>query len=237
MTGLPVIVFDVNETLLDIETLAPTFERIFGDRSVLRLWFADLVLYSEALTLAGTYVPFTEIAGAVLKMLGATQDITISAADRAELMEKFVSMPPHPDVQQALRKLLRAGFRLCTLTNNTAEISGLQLERAGLLQAFERRFSVDDVRRHKPAPEVYAAVARAMQTEPSKLCLVACHVWDTLGAVAARWDAALILRPGNALLDVGPQPQITGGDLNEVAEKLIARYVTHRTAMTLSFSR
>ena len=32
MTGLPVIVFDVNETLLDLESLAPTFERIFGDR-------------------------------------------------------------------------------------------------------------------------------------------------------------------------------------------------------------
>jgi hypothetical protein len=54
MTGLPLIVFDVNETLLDLESLTPTFERIFGERSVLRLWFAQLVLYSEALTLAGT---------------------------------------------------------------------------------------------------------------------------------------------------------------------------------------
>jgi hypothetical protein len=34
VSGLPVIVFDVNETLLDLETLTPTFERIFGDRSV-----------------------------------------------------------------------------------------------------------------------------------------------------------------------------------------------------------
>jgi 2-haloacid dehalogenase len=36
MTGRPVIVFDVNETLLDLESLTPTFERIFGDRSGLR---------------------------------------------------------------------------------------------------------------------------------------------------------------------------------------------------------
>jgi 2-haloacid dehalogenase len=224
MTGLPVIVFDVNETLLDLDTLAPTFNRIFGGRSVLRLWFADLVLYSEALTLAGVYVPFTEIGSAVLNMLAKTQGITISASDRAELTEKFASMPPHAEVPEALQKLRRAGFRLCTLTNNTAEISRQQLERAGLLEAFERRFSVDGVRRHKPAPEVYAAVARGMQTEPSKLCLVACHTWDTLGAVAAGWHAALILRSGNALLDVGPQPQVIGADLNEVADKLIARF-------------
>jgi hypothetical protein len=60
MTGLPFIVFDVNETLLDLESLTPTFERIFGERSALRLWFTQLILYSEALTLAGAYVPFTD---------------------------------------------------------------------------------------------------------------------------------------------------------------------------------
>jgi 2-haloacid dehalogenase len=27
----PIIVFDVNETLLDLETIRPTFDRIFGD--------------------------------------------------------------------------------------------------------------------------------------------------------------------------------------------------------------
>ena len=100
-------------------------------------------------------------------MVATTCGISISAADRAELTEKFASMPAHPEVPDALLKLKRAGFRLCTLTNNTAEISGRQLERAGLLDAFERRFSVDDVRRHKPAPEVYASVARALQTQPS----------------------------------------------------------------------
>ena len=84
---------------------------------------------------------------------------------------------------------------------------------------------VDDVRRHKPAPEVYAAVARAMQTQPSEICLVACHTWDTLGAVAAGWQAALIKRPGNDVLSVGPQPSIVGIDLDDVANQLIRRWV------------
>jgi hypothetical protein len=37
MAALPLIVFDVNETLLDLETMEPTFERIFGDKSAMRL--------------------------------------------------------------------------------------------------------------------------------------------------------------------------------------------------------
>jgi 2-haloacid dehalogenase len=59
MADLPIIVFDVNETLLDLESLSPTFDRIFKDQAALRLWFAQMILYSGALTLAGSYVPFT----------------------------------------------------------------------------------------------------------------------------------------------------------------------------------
>jgi 2-haloacid dehalogenase len=51
-----VLIFDVNETLLDLDALAPHFERIFGRSSVLREWFAQLILYSAAITLTGDYV-------------------------------------------------------------------------------------------------------------------------------------------------------------------------------------
>jgi hypothetical protein len=64
LSELPLLVFDVNETLLDIEALAPQLQRIYGDAGVLREWFAQLILYSEAITLTGNYVPFGELAGA-----------------------------------------------------------------------------------------------------------------------------------------------------------------------------
>ncbi len=73
-------------------------------------------------------MPFTDIGGAVLRMLAATRGITISDADSAELTDRFASMPPHPEVPAALRRLRDHGFRLFTLTDNTLEISGRQLE-------------------------------------------------------------------------------------------------------------
>jgi 2-haloacid dehalogenase len=54
--------------------------------------------------------------------------------------------------------------------------------------------------------------------------MIACHTWDTLGAAAAGWGAALIKRPGNDVLPVGPQPTIVGMDLNDVADRIIRRY-------------
>jgi 2-haloacid dehalogenase len=49
MAALPLIVFDVNETLLDLRSLEPTFERISRDKAAMRLWFANLIMYSAAL--------------------------------------------------------------------------------------------------------------------------------------------------------------------------------------------
>ena len=224
MADLPLIVFDVNETLLDLGTMEPTFQRIFGDKSAMRLWFANLILYSAALTVAGVYVPFTDIGAAVMKMLADTRGIRINDNDKKELTDKFSTMPPHPEVPAALRKLRDAGFRLFCLTDNLLDVQTRQLTQGGIVDQFERRFSADGVKHHKPSRQAYAYVERELGVTPSQLCMIACHTWDTLGAVAAGWQAALIKRVGNDVLGVGPQPHIVGDDLNHVADQLIARH-------------
>jgi 2-haloacid dehalogenase len=226
MSTLPVLVFDVNETLLDLDALAPHFERIFGRSSVLREWFAQLILYSEAITLTGDYVPFGELGGAVLRMIGATEGIHISDSETLVVKEAIAMLPPHAEVPAALARLRAAGFSMFTLTNNPRATCEKQLRDAGIAHLFDGQFSVDDeVRRYKPAREVYRAVEEAVGVPTSQLWLIACHTWDVLGASAAGWKTALILRPGNAPLRVGGQPLITGDDLGEVTDEILKRYV------------
>jgi 2-haloacid dehalogenase len=64
-----ILVFDVNETLIDIESIGPFFEKKFGDRRVLREWFNQLILYSSVITLAGYYQTFFALGQGVLEML------------------------------------------------------------------------------------------------------------------------------------------------------------------------
>src|SRR5246127_799838 len=228
MAALPLIVFDVNETLLDLETMEPIFERIFGEKDAMRLWFANLIMYSAALTVAGCYVPYTDIGAAVMKMMADTKGIRIGEAEKKELTEKFSTMPPHAEVPAALRKLRAAGFRLFTLTDNLLEVQTRQLEHGGIVDFFERRFSADGVKHHKPSRQAYGYVEKELGTPPAQMCLIACHTWDTLGAVAAGWEGALIKRVGNDVLGVGPQPHVVGDDLNDVADQLIARQRARR---------
>lgn len=229
MTDAPapsIIVFDVNETLLDLTTLEPVFERIFGDPGVMREWFAQLILYSEALTLSGLYTSFGKLAGGTLRMVGETSGVAINDDDVEELKHHIVSMPALPDVLPALQKLHAAGFRLVTLTNSPPSAPPTSLDRAGIAEFFERSFSVDEVHRFKPAPETYRFVARELGVELHDMCMVACHLWDTLGAQAAGCASALIKRPGNAVMHAEgvPLPDIVADDMHTLANQVIARW-------------
>ncbi len=219
-----VLVFDVNETLLDIRTLEPLFLRLFGDADVLREWFAQLVLYSQAATLSGAYRPFGVIAAGVLRMIGDTRGVEIGDADTAELKARTLAMPAHPDVKPGLERLRGAGFRLVTLTNSAPDPEVNPIDRTGIGALVERQFSVDPLRRFKPAPEVYRQVSEALALPPQAFCMVAAHAWDTLGAQALGWAGALVTRPGNAAVAGLPEPDLAAPDLGRLAEAMIRRW-------------
>ena len=224
--GPNIIVFDVNETLLDLTTLVPVFDRVFGNADKMREWFAQLILYSQAMTLSGLYAPFGALASATFRMVGETSGVHIADADVDDLMRRVQSMPVLPDVVPALERLRAAGFRLVTLTNSAPATSPTPLERAGISIYFERNFSVHEVGRFKPAPECYDMVVSGLGVSASDLCMVACHLWDTIGAQAAGCRAALIKRPGNAVLLAPnvPVPDIVVEDMHAFAEATIARW-------------
>jgi 2-haloacid dehalogenase len=219
------LVFDVNETLIDFESMVPLFERIFGARAVLREWLGHLFMYSMTVTLSGLYKDFFSLGQGLLQMVGAIHRVPVKPSDVDELRTRMMAMPAHPDVIEGLRRLKEAGFRMVTLTNSPPNPKGKSpLEHAGLADFFERQFSIETTRAYKPAPLAYHMVAQELDVRPSSCCMVAAHVWDTIGAQSAGLSGALITRPGNALLPVYglPQPNFVARDLPELAARLNA---------------
>jgi 2-haloacid dehalogenase len=218
-----VLVFDVNETLIDIESMAPLFEHIFGDPRVLREWFGQLVMYSMTSAMSGCYVDFFTLGSGTLHMLADIHRVQLSDADQSALTAGMLTMPAHPDVLDGLTALRDNGFRLVTLTNSPPNPHGSSpLEHAGLAGFFERQFSVDACRSFKPDPAVYRYVCRELNVTPAECMMVAAHVWDTIGAQSAGFNAALITREGNAPLAVDdlPQPPLVAADLRELSAQL-----------------
>jgi 2-haloacid dehalogenase len=220
----PVLVFDVNETLIDIEALAPLFGELFGDERVLREWFGQLVMYSMTATLAECYVDFFTLGQGVLRMLADIYRVDVTDDDVGRLQARMSTMPAHPDAVEALTALRDNGFRLITLTNSPHRPGArTPLENAGLAQLFEHQFSVESCRAFKPSPSVYRYVCHELGVPPADCMMVAAHVWDTLGAQNVGFGAALVTRPGNPPLPVDglPQPDLVVSDLRQLAEHLI----------------
>jgi 2-haloacid dehalogenase len=218
-----VLVFDVAETLLDLQVLRPLFQRIFGDGAMVEEWFGETILYSESATLTNTFVHFGQLGAGVLRMLGRIHNVSISEADVTELSKGLATLPPHPDVPDSLRKLKAAGFRLVTLTDSPAIPGRGPLQTAGLTDLFEQQFTAETVGRYKPARETYEMVAQAAGSQLSELCMIASHPWDLIGARTAGCSAALIERAGVAPLIVPglKQPQIIAPTLAEIATQLV----------------
>jgi 2-haloacid dehalogenase len=148
--------------------------------------------------------------------------LTLPSADRSRILQGMLTLPAHPDVRDGLQTMRDAGLRLVTLTNSAPAAVLQQLANAGLASFFERSFSVDTVRRFKPAPEAYRSVADGLGIPVGQLRLVAAHAWDIVGALRAGWEAAFVARPGKVLYPLGPQPDIVGPDFRAVARSLVA---------------
>ena len=225
MTGKPsVLIFDVNETLIDFESMHPLFERIFGDKHALREWLGHLIMYSMTLTLSGLYKDYFSLGQGLLRMVGDIHKVDVTPADIEAIKQGMLTMPAHPDVKEGLEQLKGAGFRMVTLTNSPPNPRGkTPLENAGLAGFFERQFSIETARAYKPSQILYHMVAQELDVPSSACCMIACHVWDTIGAQSAGLSAGLITRPGNAPLPVPglPQPNVVAQDLPALAAQMI----------------
>lgn len=221
VTHRHVLVFDVNETLLDLRALAPRFEQVFGDGALYSQWF-DQVQQSALLTVVtGRYCDFGQVGRAALDMLAQRRGTDLTDRDRGVILGAMRTLPPHPDVVPALERLRRSGRRLAALTNSPPEIAQAQLTNAGVATFMEAILSVDAVKSLKPAAKVYRYAARQLGVAPAGMRLIAAHAWDVAGAMRAGCAAAFVARPGRVPDPLFAVPDVVAPDLLGVAEQLI----------------
>jgi len=210
------LVFDVNETLLDLSVLDPHFERVFGDARARREWFSLVLSNALCLTITGDHTDFGAVGRASLQMLADRR-----AVARAALAAAMTSLPAHADVVANLERLAGAGFRMAALTNSPLEAARSQLQRAGIAPFLDEVMSVDATGRFKPAREVYQHGAARLGLATSQIRMVAAHDWDVAGAMRAGCAGAFLMRPGTARNPLYPQPDIVEPDLTRLADRII----------------
>lgn len=191
-----VLVFDVNETLSDLTLLGRRFGDAGAPAEVLPQWFAGVLRDGFAVTAAGGYVDFAELARDNARGLLAQLERPPENLEGAveHVVSGFAELDVHSDVVAGVRALHERGYRLVTMTNGDAALTDTLLRRAGIRDRFEALFDVTGPRRWKPHPSAYHYPLERCGVRPGEAMLVAVHPWDVDGAQRAGLTGAWLRR-------------------------------------------
>ena len=215
------ILFDVNETLLDMSPIKKAINEHFDKKSAAKQWFLYLLQFSLVEMVTEQYHNFSEIADAALEMVAQSLEKKIPEDKKKSILSMMSQLDPHQDVEEGLQMLKDAGYRLATLTNSAQQVADKQLVHAGIDHFFEASMSVDSMQMIKPKLETYHRALKELKTAPEDTLFVAAHGWDITGAMRAGLPAAFINREGQVLYPLAPAPIYQGKTLTELARQLV----------------
>ncbi|MBW6389850.1 haloacid dehalogenase type II [Billgrantia antri] len=223
-----VLAFDVYGTLIDTHGVVTELEARLGRAGKASLaaefsrrWRDKQLEYSFRRGLMGAYVPFGQCTREALDFTDRALQTQLSDVDKDHLMAAYGRLPAFPETVGALERLAATGVRCVAFSNGTADaVSGL-LEQAGILERFEAVISVDEVKRFKPDPAVYAHLRNRLEVAPGDTWLISSNPFDVIGARHAGLHAAWVRRSLDSPFDPwGIEPDLTVTDLEGLSDRL-----------------
>ncbi len=215
------ILFDINETVLNLNVLKPKFKQYFGDDKYMLTWFSMLLHSSTVCLTTEVKTSFAELAKSALLSLAGKCRITLTEDQVDDVLGLFANLKAHSDIKPALALLKANGFRLVALSNSSQALLEKQITNAGLKDYFDDIISVESIGTFKPSPVAYQHAAEVLLKSPEELRLVATHDWDTHGALNAGLKAAYIDRSGAPYHPLYLKPDVVGVDMLAIAREIV----------------
>ncbi|WP_114633334.1 haloacid dehalogenase type II [Vibrio splendidus] len=216
-----VILFDINETVLNLESLQPKFKAVFSSEDALSLWFSKLLHSSTVCIATNVKSTFSELANATLDAIAQRYKCDLTTESKGALLTSFANLPPHTDIKASLHKLRNNGFKTVAFSNSSLDLITSQIKNSGLEDYFDTVISVEETGSFKPNSDVYKFAAETLQEPVDNLRLVATHDWDTHGALSAGLQAAYIDRTGVEYHSLYLKPEISSKTMDGVVEQII----------------
>ena len=217
----PIILCDVNETLIDLSPLRPEFTERFAGAIDVDHWFSELLRLSFVYAATEQYAPFTQLAGHALTTIGDRSGIGVAAEDITYIGGRLRELPAHEDARRGLETLDNAGALLVAITNSPPDVANAQLTNAGLADTFTKILSVDGIQRFKPHPAVYRYAAAEMGADPGDCTMIAAHDWDIAGAMHTGSTGVFIDRGDQSWSPAFGLPDHVASGIDTAAEWII----------------
>ncbi|AJY47474.1 haloacid dehalogenase type II [Martelella endophytica] len=176
-------VFDAYGTLFDVHSAARKHQDRAGGqyRLLSNIWRAKQLEYSWVLTLTDEYEDFWTLTERSLDF--AMHSVGLLDKNlRADLLEAYWTLDCYPEVPRVLAALKARDAKVAILSNGTNAMIDAAVKKAGIETLIDDVFSAEQLRRFKPAPEVYDLAVSAYQVYPDAISFQSSNRWDIAGA-------------------------------------------------------
>lgn len=223
LSGIKLVLFDVYETLLNMDEVVRKVNNILDSKRGYTIWFEMFMEYCFVDNCTVQFNDFSSIAKATMKMAGKNMGKDVDDHDIKGVMELLKHSPLHEDVQNGLSRLHSLNLRIAALTNSPQQIVLDRMERTGLISYFEEVLSAEHVKKYKPSLDVYDWACKKLKVQADEVLLVSSHGWDIAGGANAGMQTAYMFQDKQMLYPLAPKPNIICRNVNDLAAQLQPR--------------
>jgi 2-haloacid dehalogenase len=217
------VLFDSYGTLVDTTSAARVLEDVVDDpETVAEEWRANALFYSVVADDLDQYGTYFELHRYGLRDALRAEGVDLPEGRLRELNAVYHDLDPFPDVVRGFERLAEAGFRPSVCSNGNPEMLDSLVESAGIEETVAKLVSAHEIRRLKPARELYEHAAERVGHPPGRLAHVTGHWMDVQGAMNAGLQGVYLDRGGGQWPSFGPDPTLTVGSIDELRDRLDA---------------
>lgn len=206
-------------TLFDPRSVVQVAQSIVpeGAEELCEAWRSRQFQYSWLRVSAGQYRDFRAVTLEALRYAERARGLTLSEAQRQELVEAYSRLEPWPDTKATLEHFRRAGLRLAPLANYSPRMLSGLLQHNGLSDMFEAQLSTDAAGAFKPDPRAYALGTSRLGLAREEIAFSAFGGWDAAGARWFGYPTFWVNRLGVPPEELESGPHASGANLAALA--------------------
>jgi 2-haloacid dehalogenase len=185
--AIKALAFDAYGTLFDVFSVTALCEQLYPGKGnqLAQIWRAKQLQYSLMRSLMGRHRDFWGLTEDGLVWATKNLQLDLTADEKKQLMEAYLSLAAFPDVKPGLEALKKQGIKLAILSNGEPKMLEAAAKNAGIRDLLDEVISVEEVKIFKVSPRVYNLGPERMKVTNPQLGFISANSWDINGAASA----------------------------------------------------
>jgi 2-haloacid dehalogenase len=166
------------------DSVVPEVEKVYPGRGAefTKVWRAKQFEYGFLRSITNRHEDFFKVTEDALVYAAETLKLELTAEQRKQLLNAYLTLKPWPDTVASLKKLRASGVRIITIANFSQQMLRANAENAGIAELFDELLSTEANGTYKPDAAAYALGMERLQLDKDEIVFAAFGGWDAYGA-------------------------------------------------------